>query len=73
MSEERKIKIGLYGAGGILGWKSVLNNSASYKIVDFRDKKAREIFRNDDWNPDPDRPCRDKPPLQHLRKDRVLG
>ena len=47
---------------GILGWKSVLNNSASYEIVDFRDKKAREIFRGDDWNPDPGRPCKDKPP-----------
>ena len=47
---------------GILGWKSVLNNSASYEIVDFRDKKAREVFRGDDWNPDPCRPCKDKPP-----------
>jgi len=46
---------------GILGYKSALEHGTPQEIVDFRDKRAREKFRGDDWNPDPARPCRDKP------------
>ncbi len=46
---------------GILGWKSTLNNGIPIDIVDFHDKKAREIYRGDNWNPDPSIPCKDKP------------
>ena len=46
---------------GILGYKSALEHGTPQEVVDFRDKVAREKFRNDDWNPDPARPCKDKP------------
>ena len=46
---------------GILGYKSALEHGTPQEIVDFRDKVAREKFRGDDWNPDPSRPCPDKP------------
>lgn len=53
---------------GILGWKSALNNGAPIDIIDFRDKKAREIYRGDNWNPDPSIPCENKPPCSVLGK-----
>ena len=46
---------------GILGYKSALEHGAPQEVVDFRDKVARERFRGDDWNPDPARPCANKP------------
>jgi len=46
---------------GILGYKSALEHGTPQEVVDFRDKVAREKFRNDNWNPDPARPCADKP------------
>ena len=46
---------------GILGWRSALEHGTPQEVVDFRDKTAREKFRGDDWNPDPARPCPDKP------------
>ena len=46
---------------GILGYKSALQHGVPMEIVDFHDKKAREVFRGDDWNPDPSRPCKNKP------------
>ena len=48
-------------AVGLLGWRSALEHGTPQEVVDFRDKAARERFRNDDWNPDPARPCPDKP------------
>jgi len=41
------------------------------EVVDFRDKAAREKFRGDDWNPDPSRPCKDKPAPSVLGKIEV--
>ena len=46
---------------GILGYKSALQHGIPMEIVDFHDKKAREVFRGDDWTPDPSRPCKNKP------------
>ena len=46
---------------GILGYKSALEHGTPQEVVDFRDKVAREKFRGDDWNPDPARPCKNKP------------
>ena len=46
---------------GILGYKSALEHGTPQKVVYFRDKAAREKFRGDDWNPDPARPCANKP------------
>ena len=46
---------------GILGYKSALQHGIPMEIVDFHDKKAREVFRGDNWNPDPAIPCKDKP------------
>ena len=46
---------------GILGYKSALEHGTPQEIVDFRDKRAREKFRGDNWNPDPARPCPGKP------------
>lgn len=46
---------------GILGYKSALQHGVPFEIPDFRDKKAREVFRGDNWNPDPAVPCDDKP------------
>lgn len=53
---------------GILGWKSILNQNISYEVVDFHDKEAREVFRGDNWNPDPAIPCENKPPCSILGK-----
>ena len=53
---------------GILGWKSILSNGIPIDIIDFRDKKAREIYRGDNWNPDPSIPCENKPPCSVLGK-----
>ena len=53
---------------GILGWKSALNNGIPIDIIDFHDKKAREIYRGDNWNPDPAIPCENKPPCSVLGK-----
>ena len=38
-------------AVGILGWKSILNNSQVYDVPDFIDKEEREKYRDDDLNP----------------------
>ena len=38
-------------AVAILGWRSVLDDSRQYDIPDFRDKAAREQYRNDDLSP----------------------
>lgn len=38
-------------AVGILGWRSVLNDSKQYEIPNFRDPAAREAYRNDDLSP----------------------
>ena len=38
-------------AVAILGWRSVLNNSCSYDIPDFRDPAVREQYRGDDLSP----------------------
>ncbi len=46
---------------GIQGYRSVLDNSNSYEIPDFRDKSMRDKYRNDNWNPDPAKPCENKP------------
>lgn len=40
-------------AVGILGWKSALSNGLPIDIPDFRDKTAREAFRNDYSTPFP--------------------
>lgn len=42
---------------GIQGWKSVLADSATFEIPDFRRKAVRDRYRNDHWNPDPTRPA----------------
>ncbi len=36
---------------GILAWKSVLDNGASYTVPDFRDETARRAYENDHWQP----------------------
>ena len=46
---------------GIQGYRSALDNSNTREIPDLRDPAMREKYRNDDWNPDPARPCADKP------------
>lgn len=38
-------------AVGILGWRSVLDDSKQYDIPDFRDPAARDAFRDDDLDP----------------------
>lgn len=38
-------------AVAILGWRSVLNDSCSIDIPDFRDAAARDQYRNDDLSP----------------------
>lgn len=38
-------------AVAILGWRSVLNDSCSYEIPDFRDPVTRDQYRNDDLSP----------------------
>lgn len=53
---------------GILGWRSALKKGIPMDIVDFRDRKAREKFRGDNWNPDPAIPCDDKPASSILGK-----
>lgn len=40
-------------AVGILGWRSVLEDSKQMDIPDFRDKEARDQYRNDDVSPFP--------------------
>lgn len=36
---------------GVLAWKSVLNNGASYDVPDFRSEKSRKPYENDHWQP----------------------
>ncbi len=40
-------------AVGIQGWRSVLADSATFEIPDFRQKSVRDRYRDDHWNPDP--------------------
>ena len=40
-------------AVGIQGWRSVLADSATFEIPDFRKKSVRDRYRDDHWNPDP--------------------
>ena len=35
---------------GILAWKSVLNNNASYPVPDFGNETARAAVADDDWS-----------------------
>lgn len=46
---------------GIQGYRSALADGAPHEIPDLRDPANRERYRRDDWNPDPARPCADKP------------
>ena len=46
---------------GIQGYRSALHNSNTCEIPDLHDPAMREKYRHDDWNPDPARPCADKP------------
>ncbi len=46
---------------GIQGYRSALAGGMPMPIPDFRDQAVRDAYRHDDWNPDPARPCRDKP------------
>ncbi len=46
---------------GIQGYRSALNCANSFEIPDLHDPAMREKYRHDDWNPDPARPCADKP------------
>ena len=41
-------------AVAILGWRSCLENGKTYAIPDFRDKAARDAWRDDDLTPFPD-------------------
>ncbi len=43
-------------AVGICGWKSALQDGKEVEIPDFRDKVAREKFRDDNFSPFPDQP-----------------
>lgn len=46
---------------GILAWKSVLNNNASYPVPDFTDEASRAAVADDHWSPyNPEAP--DRPP-----------
>lgn len=49
-------------AVAILGWKSALAEGTPFVIPDFKDKVAREKYRDDDLSPFPD--CPDKPKIQ---------
>ncbi len=46
---------------GIQGYRSALNNSNTFEIPDLRIKANRDKYRNDNWNPDPEKPCDNKP------------
>ena len=47
---------------------SALKKRIPMEVVDFLNKKAREKFRGDNWNPDPAIPCDDKPASSILGK-----
>lgn len=36
---------------GILAWKSVLNNGATYPVADFADETSRAAVADDHWTP----------------------
>jgi predicted dehydrogenase len=38
---------------GILGWKSALQEGASFPVPDFKSEKARKAHETDDWSPFP--------------------
>jgi len=40
---------------GILGYRSALQGGVPLDVPDFRDRRIREEYRNDHWNPDPAR------------------
>lgn len=40
---------------GILGYRSALQGGIPVEVPDFRDRAVREMYRDDDWNPDPAR------------------
>ena len=48
---------------GILAYKSALSDSNTFEVPNFRDKKARAKYANDEWNPNPLRrkPCGAEP------------
>ena len=46
---------------GIQGYRSALSHANSFEIPDLHDAAMRDKYRHDDWNPDPARPCADKP------------
>jgi predicted dehydrogenase len=46
---------------GIQGWRSVLDDSNTYEIPDFRDTSARRKYAKDHWNPDPVQHTKDMP------------
>ena len=57
---------------GILAWKSVLDNGASYEVPDFRKESSRRKWENDTWNPlDLDNPK--APPVSSRGKREVLA
>jgi len=56
-------------AVGILAWKSALANGAPYEVPNFRDKKAREKYKDDDFSPFPD--ALDKPRIQPSLRNNV--
>ncbi len=56
---------------GILAWKSVLANGASFDVPDFRREAARRAVENDTWRPlDLDNP--DAPPVNSRGRRQVI-
>ncbi len=56
---------------GILAWKSVLDNSNSYAVPDFRSEESRRAYENDHWRPmDLDDPH--APPITSRGKQREV-
>ena len=41
-------------AVGILGWRSIINDGATYHIPDFRNEEERKKVEDDDLTPFPD-------------------
>jgi len=42
-------------AVAILAYRSALEDSRTFEVPDFRDRKVRARYADDDWNPDPER------------------
>jgi len=51
---------------GILAWRSILNDSVTVEVPDFRKESVRRKYARDDWTPDPARKRPGQPPSSIL-------